>query len=146
MEKEILFVCVENAGRSQMARAFAEKYGLKSESAGTVPANRINPIVVDAMKEKGFDVSKNIPKMLTSDMINRASLVITMGCSVAEVCPKPMLAQMQKKLIDWNLKDPKGKSIEEVRAIRDEIEEKVLEISKRKFGVVWPPNTLPKQT
>ena len=129
-EKEILFVCVENAGRSQMAQAFAEKYGLKTSSAGTVPSSRVNPIVVDAMREKGIDVSKNVPKMLTPEMINRASLVVTMGCSVAEVCPKPMLAQMQKKLVDWNLEDPKGKSLAQVRAIRDEIERRVIELSK----------------
>ncbi len=130
MEKEILFVCVENAGRSQMAQAFAEKYGLKASSAGTVPSSRVNPVVVEAMKEKEIDVSKNVPKLLTSDTINRASLVVTMGCSVEEVCPKPMLAQMQKKLIDWNLQDPKGKSLAEVRVIRDEIEKRVIELSK----------------
>ena len=123
--KEILFVCVENAGRSQMAQAFAQKYGLEASSAGTVPSSRVNPTVVQAMKEKGIDISKNMPKILTAEMINIASLVITMGCSVAEVCPKPMLAQMQKKLIDWNLEDPKGKQLEEVRAIRDEIERRV---------------------
>lgn len=113
-----------------MAQAFAEKYGIKSSSAGTIPAARVNPIVVEAMKEKGIDVSNKIPKMLTPEVINRASLVVTMGCSVADVCPKPMLAQMQKKLVDWNLKDPKDKSLDEVRAIRDEIEQKVLELSK----------------
>jgi arsenate reductase len=129
--KEILFVCVENAGRSQMAQAFAEKNGLRANSAGTVPASRVNPIVVEAMKEKGIDVSKNVPKMLTPEMINRADLVITMGCSVEEVCPKPMLAQMQKKLIDWNLKDPKGKSLPEVRGIRDEIEKRVVDLSRK---------------
>src|SRR5487761_129993 len=123
--KEILFVCVENAGRSQMAQAFAQKYGLEASGAGTVPSSRVNPTVVQAMKEKGIDISKNMPKILTAEMINIASLVITMGCSVAEVCPKPMLAQMQKKLIDWNLEDPKGKQLEEVRAIRDEIERRV---------------------
>ena len=133
VEKEILFVCVENAGRSQMAQAFAEKYGIHASSAGTVPASRVTPIVVDAMKEKGIDVSKNVPKMLTPEMINRASLVITMGCSVEEVCPKPMLAQMQKKLVDWNLKDPKGKPIEEVRAIRDEIEKRVMELANQRL-------------
>jgi arsenate reductase len=129
-EREILFVCVENAGRSQMAQAFAEKYGLRATSAGTVPASRVNPNVVDAMEEKRIDVSKNVPRMLTPEMINRATLVVTMGCSVEEVCPKPMLAQIQKKLIDWNLKDPKGKSLPEVRSIRDEIERRVLELSK----------------
>jgi arsenate reductase (thioredoxin) len=127
----ILFVCVENAGRSQMAQAFAEKYGLKASSAGTVPSSKINPMVVEVMKEKGLDLSKNVPRMLTPEMINQASLVVTMGCSVAEVCPKPMLAQMQKKLIDWNLEDPKGKSIDKVRKIRDEIEKLVAEISQK---------------
>jgi arsenate reductase len=73
---------------------------------------------------------RNIPKRLTPDMINRASLIVTMGCSVAEVCPKPVLAQMQEKLIDWDLKDPKGKPIEKVREIRDEIERRVIELSK----------------
>jgi len=129
--QEILFVCVENAGRSQMAQAFAEKYGLKATSAGTAPSGRVNPVVVDAMKEKGADLSKSVPKMLTSEMINRASLVVTMGCSVEEMCPRPMLAQMQKKLIDWNLMDPKGKSLAVVREIRDEIERRVIELSKQ---------------
>jgi arsenate reductase (thioredoxin) len=124
-KQEILFVCVENAGRSQMAQAFAQKYGLKSSSAGTVPSGKVNPEVVEVMKEKWIDISKNVPKILTSEMISRASLVITMGCSVAEVCPKPMLAKMQKKLVDWNLEDPKGKPLQEVRAIRDEIERRV---------------------
>lgn len=122
----ILFVCVENAGRSQMAQAFAQKHGLNSESAGTVPSSRVNPIVVEVMKEKGIDISKNVPKMLTPEMIKRASQVVTMGCSVAEVCPRPMLAQTQKKLVDWNLTDPKNKSFEKVREIRDEIEKRVL--------------------
>ncbi len=64
--KEVLFVCVENAGRSQMAQAFAEKYGLKASSAGTVPSSKVNPLVVEAMKEKGIDISSNRPKMLTT--------------------------------------------------------------------------------
>lgn len=128
-KREILFVCVENAGRSQMAQAFAKKYGIKSGSAGTIPSSKINPVVVEAMKEKGIDISKNKPRMLTTEMILKASLVVTMGCSVEEACPKPILAQMQKKLVDWNLEDPKGKPIEQVRKIRDEIERRVLELS-----------------
>ena len=131
-KREILFVCIENAGRSQMAQAFAEKNRLRATSAGTMPSSRINPIVVDAMMEKGIDISKNTPKMLTPEMINRANLVVTMGCSVADVCPKPMLAQMQKKLVDWNLKDPKGKTLSEVRTIRDEIEKRVLDLTNQK--------------
>ncbi|HZD12832.1 MAG TPA: hypothetical protein VE177_04855 [Candidatus Binatus sp.] len=126
--KEILFVCVENAGRSQMAQAFAEKQGLSSMSAGTLPSAGINPIVVEAMKEKGLDLSSRSPKMLTPEMISQASLVVTMGCSVEQVCPRPMLVQMQKKLVDWHLEDPKGKPIEQVRKIRDEIEKHVLEL------------------
>ena len=125
----ILFVCVHNAGRSQMASAFAKKHGLKAASAGTVPASKINPTVVQAMRENGIDISSNTPKMLTSEMINEASLVITMGCSVEEACPKPMLAQLQKKLADWDLPDPRGKPIAQVRKIRDEIEKRVIKLS-----------------
>jgi arsenate reductase (thioredoxin) len=109
-----------------MAQAFAEKYGLVSSSAGTAPSSQINPVVVEAMKEKGFDISKQTPRLLTLEMINEASLVVTMGCSVEEVCPKPMLAQMQKKLVDWALQDPKDQPLETVRKIRDEIERRVL--------------------
>jgi arsenate reductase len=114
-----------------MAEAFARRIGLNATSAGTVPSTRINHTVAEAMKEKGIDLSENSPKMLTPAMISNAALVVTMGCSVAEVCPKPMLAQMQKKLVDWNLEDPKGKSIEKVREIRDEIEKRIIELSKR---------------
>ena len=77
------------------------------------------------MKEKGIDISSSTPKLLTTEMINKATLVVTMGCSVEEVCPRPMLAKMQKKLVDWKIEDPKGKTVEEVRKIRDEIERKV---------------------
>ncbi|MDG6906644.1 MAG: arsenate reductase ArsC [Nitrososphaerota archaeon] len=93
-----------------------------------MPSAKLNSVVVQAMREKGFDISRNAPGMLTSDMIQKASLVVTMGCSVEEACPKPMLAQMQKKLVDWDLPDPKGKSLDEVRKIRDKIEARVLEI------------------
>ena len=121
----LLFVCVENAGRSQMAEAFAKSLGLTASSAGTMPPRSINPLVVQAMKEKDIDISSNKPKMLTVEMINKAGLVVTMGCSVEDVCPRPMLAEMQKKLVDWHLDDPKGKPIAEVRRIRDEIERNV---------------------
>jgi len=82
------------------------------------------------MQEKGIDLSTTTPKILTPEMIERASLVVTMGCSVEEVCPRPMIAAMQKKLIDWHLEDPKGKPIEEVRLIRDEIETKVADLAQ----------------
>ena len=106
---KVLFVCVENAGRSQMAEAFAKRQGISAISAGTLPATTVNPVVTTAMKEKGIDISANHPKMLTVEMVNEADLVVTMGCSVEEVCPRPMIAQMQKKLRDWHLDDPKGK-------------------------------------
>ena len=128
----ILFVCVENAGRSQMAEAFAERIGLHASSAGTLPASKVNPMVVEAMKERGLDISSRSPKMLTTEMINGASLVVTMGCSVEEVCPRPMLAKMQKKLVDWELDDPKGKPLEDVRRIRNEIERRVVALAEGK--------------
>jgi arsenate reductase (thioredoxin) len=124
----VLFVCVENAGRSQMAEAFAIKHGMNARSAGTIPSTRINPTVVDVMRERGVDISSNHPKTLTPDLIRDASLVVTMGCSIEEACPKPMIAQMQKKLVEWHLEDPKGRSLEEVRRIRDEIERKIKEL------------------
>ncbi len=130
----VLFVCVENAGRSQMAEAFARKHGLNAQSAGTIPSSKINPIIVQSMIERAIDISNNNPKTLTPEMIERASLVITMGCSIEEACPKPIIAQMQKKLIEWHLEDPKGKPLEEVRKIRDEVENKVAERDSSRFA------------
>jgi arsenate reductase len=120
----ILFVCVENAGRSQMAEGFAKANGLLASSAGTVPAERVNPTVAEAMNEKGIALSAK-PKLLTEQMIKEADLIVTMGCSVEDVCPAPALQQMQKKLVDWHIEDPKGKPLEEVRKIRTQIENKV---------------------
>ena len=125
----VLFVCVENAGRSQMAEAFAKKHGMNARSAGTIPSARINPTVADAMRERGIDISSNQPKILTPELIRDARLVVTMGCSIEEACPKPIIAQMRKKLIEWHLEDPKGKPLGEVRKIRDEIESKVRDLS-----------------
>ncbi len=128
--KKILFACIENAGRSQMAEAFGKKYGLDAHSAGTSPSKTVNPIVVEAMKEKGIDLSASTPKMLTTQMVEESDVVITMGCSVEAVCPRPILARIQKKVVDWNLQDPKGKPIEDVRDIGDEIEKRVKKLSK----------------
>ena len=111
-----------------MAEAFARQYGLDAISAGTVPATRVNSVVIEVMREKGTDLLSNGPKMLTPEMIQEAGTVITMGCSLEEACPKPMLAAMQKKLVDWNLEDPKGKPIEKVLKIRDDIEKRVLQL------------------
>jgi len=122
--KKILFVCVENAGRSQMAEAFANHYGkgkLVASSAGVMLADKVNPTVVEAMKEKGIDISMKKPKLLTMKMVEEADQVITMGCSVEKLCPAPLL----KRVIDWGLEDPKGKPVEKIRQIRDEIERRV---------------------
>jgi arsenate reductase len=122
--KHVLFICVENAGRSQMAEAFANHYGkakLTASSAGIMPADKINSVVIEAMKEKGIDISRNKPKMLTTKMAEKADKIITMGCSAEKACPAPLL----KNVIDWGLEDPKDKPIEEVREIRDEIERRV---------------------
>jgi len=126
----LLFVCVENAGRSQMAEAFARRKGFDASSAGTQPAISVNPAVAEAMAEKAFNFTMKKPKMLTLEMIDSADLVVTMGCSVEKVCPRPMLERMNKKLLDWNLEDPKGKPLSEVRKIRNEIERRVEELAK----------------
>lgn len=80
------------------------------------------------MTEREIDISSSHPKMLTIEMVNEADLVVTVGCSVEEVCPAPLIARMQKKLVEWNIEDPKGKSIEKVRQIGEEIERKVAEL------------------
>jgi len=125
--KKVLFVCVENAGRSQMAEAFANYYGKGkpiASSAGVMLADRVNPVVVEVMKEKGIDISMNKPKLLTAKMAEEADKIITMGCSVEKICPAPLL----KNVIDWGLDDPKRKPIVEVRQIRDEIEKRILKL------------------
>jgi len=129
--KKVLFICVENAGRSQMAEAFARQYGADAISAGTVPSTSVNPIVVEAMNERGINLSTYKPKMLTDNMIEDADYVVTMGCRAQDVCPKPLVVKMQKKLIDWHIDDPKGKPIEEVRKIRTEIESKVIDLFEK---------------
>jgi protein-tyrosine-phosphatase len=129
--RKVLFVCVENAGRSQMAEAIARAYGVDASSAGTIPAAAVNPTVIEVMKERGFNLASNKPKMLTIQMIDEADYVVTMGCSVERVCPKPLIVKMEKKLLDWHIDDPKGKPIEDVRKIRGEIESKVLDLLKR---------------
>jgi protein-tyrosine-phosphatase len=122
--KRILFVCVENAGRSQMAEAFANKYGKDRfvvSSAGNKPADKVNAVVVEVMKEKGIDISMSKPKLITFQMTQDADLIVTMGCNDQGICPGPFF----RPTIDWKLEDPKGKSIEKVREIRDDIERRV---------------------
>ena len=126
--KKVLFVCVENAGRSQMAEAIARAYGIQTASAGTMPAPAINQTVVQVMRERGFDLSSTKPKMLNSQMIEDAEYVVTMGCRVESVCPKPLIVKLEKKILDWHIDDPKGKPMEEVRKIRAQIETQVIQL------------------
>ncbi|HEX2987024.1 MAG TPA: arsenate reductase ArsC [Chloroflexota bacterium] len=120
MTKLVLFVCVHNSGRSQMAEAFFNRLTdgrAISGSAGTEPTDGLNPTVVEAMGEIGIDLTGARPKLLTQHMLDRADRVITMGCSVEESCPALFLPQVE----DWGLEDPAGKPMEKVRQIRDEI-------------------------
>ena len=126
-EKEILFVCIENAGRSQMAEALFKKMGPKNyhaSSAGTKPADAINPIVIDVMKEVGIDITANKPKVLSEKIIPETTKTVNMGCMDKEGCP----AIFTSNIIDWNIPDPKGKSLVEVRKIRDQISDKINEL------------------
>lgn len=118
--KRVLFVCVHNSGRSQMAEALLNHMAggkAVAESAGTEPTEAVNPNAVKAMAELGIDISRARPKLLTQEMVDRADRVITMGCSVEESCPAIFLPNVE----DWGLEDPAGKPLEKVRGIRDEI-------------------------
>jgi arsenate reductase len=117
--KKILFVCVHNSGRSQMAEAFFNQLAkgkARAISAGTQPAAQVNSTVVMAMRELGIEIGNQKPKSLTLEMLESADRVITMGCGVEEVCPASFVPTE-----DWELDDPEGKSIEETRQIRDQI-------------------------
>ena len=119
---EVLFVCVHNAGRSQMAAGLLAKMAgdrVSVRSAGSEPADQLNPRVVEAMNEIGIDVSAEVPKPLTGNMVKAADLVVTMGCG--DACP----IYPGKRYEDWELEDPAGKNLETVRRIRDDIEGRV---------------------
>ena len=114
----VLFVCVHNAGRSQMAAAFLthlSRGDVEVRSAGSAPADSINPAVVEAMKEVGIDISHEVPKVLTTDAVIESDVVITMGCG--DACP----FFPGKRYLDWKLNDPAGQGVASVRPIRDEI-------------------------
>jgi len=119
---EVLFVCVHNAGRSQMAAGLLDRQArgrVRVTSAGSTPADKINPAVVEVMSELGIDISKEFPKRLTTDAVVDADVVVTMGCG--DACP----VFPGKRYLDWDLPDPSGKSVEEIRPIRDEIASRV---------------------
>ena len=127
--KKILFVCVENAGRSQMAEAFFKKFmpkGFEVISAGTKPSDKVNPIVLQAMSEIGIDMKNQTPKSISQQIISESEKAVNMGCIDQESCPALFL----KDVLDWQIPDPKGKSIEQVRKIRDQIKSKVMDLIK----------------
>jgi arsenate reductase len=118
----ILFLCVHNAGRSQMAAAFAREIGGEGvvvHSAGSDPGERLNPAVVNAMLEKGIDIAHESPHRLSDEVGRSADVIVTMGCG--DACP----VYPAKRYLDWELPDPAGMPIEEVRSIRDDIERRV---------------------
>ena len=118
----VLFVCVHNAGRSQMAAAFLTHLAgdrVQVRSAGSEPADRVNPAAVQAMAEIGVDISTEIPKVLTTDAVESSDVVITMGCG--DTCPY----FPGKRYLDWKLDDPAGQGLDAVRPIRDEIEHRI---------------------
>lgn len=117
--KRALFVCVGNAGRSQMAQVFYERLGGEARSAGSRPAARLDESVVEAMAEAGIDISARRPKGFTDEDVRWADVVVTMGCG--DVCP----FFPGKDYLDWNLPDPVALSPDEVRALRDEIERRI---------------------
>lgn len=129
MPEIILFVCVENAGRSQMAEAFFRKFApiqFKVSSAGTTPSPQLNPIVIEVMKEIGIDMVNQQPKLLSDLTIEHSSKIVNMGCMDKKSCPSLFV----KDVIDWNIDDPKEKSLDEVRKIRDTIKSEVLHLIK----------------
>jgi arsenate reductase len=126
-EKIILFVCIENAGRSQIAEGFfnnSAPEGYRALSAGTKPVSQINPVVIDVMKEVGIDISNQKSNEITEDMMRNSFKTVNMGCMDKESCPTLFLPNV----LDWNLDDHKGKPIDKVREIRDEVEQRVKEL------------------
>jgi arsenate reductase len=121
----VLFVCVHNAGRSQMAAGYLQHLAgdkIKVLSAGSQPADRINPVAVEAMAEEGIDITAATPKILTTEAVQQSDVVITMGCG--DACPY----FPGKRYEDWTLDDPAGQGIEAVRPIRDEIKDRVRQL------------------
>ena len=124
--KKVLFICVHNSGRSQMAEAFFNQMSQGKAvalSAGTQPATQVSSTVLTAMREVGIEIGDKRPKLLTAEMLESVELVITMGCNAAQACPASSVPEE-----DWELDDPEGKPIEKVRQIRDQIKIKVDEL------------------
>ena len=130
-KKSVLFVCIENSSRSQIAEGFAKSLGLEAESAGTLPSTYVNPLVVQAMLEKGIDTSHNVPKALTPETIDRADVVVLTDVSIEDSFPRKIKGRMRKKLVRWSIPDLQREPIEGIRLVRDEIELKVIELASK---------------
>ena len=131
MSINILFVCVENAGRSQMAEAFFRKFAPKqysAQSAGTRPSSELNKAVVYLMHEIGVDITCQQPKLLSRTMLEDSSIIVNMGCIDKEACPA--LSSPDVSMINWNIPDPKDRSYNDIRNIRDDIKEDVIKLIK----------------
>ena len=129
MPKNILFVCVENTGRSQMAEAFFRKFAptrFNVLSAGITPSSQLNPTVIQVMKEIGINMVDQQLKLLSDSMIKNSSKTVNMGCMDRESCPSLFV----KDVLDWNISDPKNKSLDDVRIIRDKIKSEVINLIK----------------
>jgi arsenate reductase (thioredoxin) len=132
-QPEVLFVCVHNAGRSQMAAALLDHHAggrVRVRSAGSVPANEVNPAVIAVMNEIGLDLSQEFPKPLTTDVVHAADVVITMGCG--DACP----IFPGKRYLDWELTDPAGLTVDQIRPIRDDIDRRVQSLLSDLLGTV----------
>jgi len=121
-KSKILFICIENSSRSQMAEGLARARGVNASSAGTFPASHVNPLALDVMKEKGIDISGARPKPITEQMVQEAEVVVLTDSSLEESLPKNIRKKIGKKLVVWSISDPQGQPIEVVRLIRDQIE------------------------
>jgi arsenate reductase len=132
-EYSVVFACVGNSSRSQMAEGLARKIlppGTRIVSAGTKPAVAIDPNAIEVMKEVGIDISLQKPKLLTTKMVSTATHFVSMGCGVLDSCPVP-LVKGKIEIADWELDDPKGKDISFVRKIRDSIEQHMESFAKK---------------
>jgi len=129
-KNEILFVCIENSSRSQMAEGFAKARGLAASSAGTFPTSYVNPLVIQAMNEDGIDISGNKPKLLTEELAEKAKLVVLTDSTLEDALPKNIRKKIGKKLQVWSISDPKLEPIEGVRFIRDQIKREVDQLAE----------------
>jgi protein-tyrosine-phosphatase len=139
---EVLFLCVHNTGRSQMAAAFARQLGKNQivvHSAGSAPGEDLNLNVVEAMRERGIDISNELPRALTDEMARNSDVIVTMGCG--DACP----VYLEKRYLDWELTDPAGKTLDQVRIIRDKIESHVKELLQDVLAQ-HSPNVVPNQS